>query len=171
MPLAVRRVQCREQIEIGRVMVALTPVGRLQIENRRAFRPQRRALIRRRQKTVAPIRRATLRIRHFRQHDEARQIFVRRAEAVGHPRTDRRIAAEAIAGVHLIHRGRMIHGIDLAAAIETDVVDDFGEVLPILGHVGAALAGLAELERTLHVVAFAALHRRLMFPLRTNSFR
>jgi hypothetical protein len=52
----------------------------------------------------------------------------------------------------------VVDRVDLAAAIETDVVDNLGEVFPVLGEVGPALARLSELEGALHVVALAALH-------------
>ncbi len=66
----------------------------------------------------------------------------------------------------------MVHAVHLAAAEEAELVRDAREVLPVLRHVRAALAALAELERALHVVALAAFHRGLLFcRSRTNSWR
>src|SRR5262245_61424384 len=96
-----------------------------EIEDRRTARPQRRSLKLRRQKSTAPIRRAALWMRNLRQHDEAREIAIFRAESVSEPRADRRIANKAIARVHLIKRAGMIHRIDLAPAIEAEVVGHF----------------------------------------------
>ena len=59
----------------------------------------------------------------------------------------------------------MVDAVDLAAAIEAEIVGDAGEVGPVRRHVGAALAGLVERERALDVVAFAALHCGFLFPL------
>ena len=50
------------------------------------------------------------------------------AESVVDPGAETGIAAEAVATVHLIHGGRVVDAVDLAAAVETEVVRYLGEV-------------------------------------------
>ncbi len=57
----------------------------------------------------------------------------------------------------------MVHAVHGAATEETEVVRDLGEMRPVLRHVRAALTVLGKLERALHVVALAALHRGGLF--------
>jgi len=135
-----------------------------EIENRRALGTQWRALKTGGQVSVAPVRRAPLRIAHLRQDDEAGQILIHRAEAVVHPRTDARIASETVAAIHLIHRGGMIHTVDGATAEEADLIGHPREMRPVLRHVRAALTGLDELEGATHIVPLATFHRRLLLP-------
>ena len=118
-----------------------------------------------REVAVAPVGGATLRVGNFGQDDKAGQVLIERAEAVVDPGADAGITAEAVAAVHLIHRGRVIDTVDLTTAKETEVVGDLGKVLPVGGHVGAALANFVKIERAAHVVAFAAFHGRLLFAL------
>jgi hypothetical protein len=164
MLLRVGLVEVGQQIEVLALMLAGDTFHGLKVQDRRTFGPQRRALKMGRQEAVAPVGSSPLRIRHLRQHQEAWQVLIERAQAVGYPGANGRIAAEAVAGVHLVHGRGMIHGIDLAATVEADVVRTAGEVLPVRSDIGAALARLAEGKRTLHKVAFAALHGRLRFP-------
>jgi hypothetical protein len=103
-----------------------------------------------------------LRIANFGQHDETGQVLIERTESVVHPRADAGIAAETIAAVHLIHRGRVVHAVHGAAAEEADVVGHLREVRPVFRHVRAALTCFDKLERALHIVAFATLHGRLL---------
>jgi hypothetical protein len=49
-----------------------------------------------------------LRVIDFRQHDERGQIFIHWAWAVSDPSADGRVAAELVAGVEMVKRGRMI---------------------------------------------------------------
>ena len=155
----VRGVELGEQVEIAALTPGADTGRRREIENGRAFRAQRRALEARGQVAIAPVRRATLRIADFWQHDKSGQVLVQRAKAVVHPRADAGVAAEAIAAVHLIHRGGVVHAVHGAATEEANVIGDLGEMRPIVRHVRAALTVLGELEGTLHIVALAALHR------------
>ncbi len=155
----VRGVDLGEQVKIAMLTLGADSGGRCEIENGRTFRAQRCTLVVRGQVAVAPVRRAALRIAHLGQHDEAGQILIERAESVVHPRTDAGIAAEAVAAVHLIHGGRVVHAVHGAATEEANVIRDLGEMRPVYRHVRAALTGLDELERTLHVVTLAALKR------------
>ena len=161
MRVEVLPVERAEQVEVLPLLLAGDSLGGQQVEDRRPLGPQRRPLVVRGQEPVAPVGRASLRVGDFGQHDEAGQVAVLAAQAVRHPRPERRVAAEAVAGVHLVHGRRVVDRIDLAAAIEAELVGNSGEVLPVLGHVGARLARLAEPERALDVVALAAGHRRL----------
>ena len=88
--------------------------------------------------------------------------MIQGSKSIGHPGAERWIAAEAISAVHLVHRRRMIHAVDLASAEKAKLIGDVGKMRPVVGHVGAALSMLAEAERTLHVVAPATLHRRFL---------
>ncbi len=155
----VRGVELRDEVEVLALTCFADAGRRCEIQNGRAFRAQRRALEARGQVAVAPVRRTSLRIAYLGQHDEAGQVPIERTEAVVHPRADTGIASEAVAAVHLIHRGRMVHAVHGATTEETKVIRDLGEVRPVVRHVRAALAGLDELEGTLHVVALAALKR------------
>jgi hypothetical protein len=155
----VRGVEFGEQIEIAALTVAADAGGWREIENRRAFGPERRALEAGGEVTVAPVGRATLRVAHLWQHDEAGEVLVQSAKAVVHPRTDAGVAAEAVAAVHLIHRGGVVHAVHGATTEEAEVIGDFGEMRPVFRHVRAALAVLGKLERALNIVALAALHR------------
>ena len=56
----------------------------------------------------------------------------------------------------------MIHTIDSTTTKETDVICDFSKMRPVLRHVRAAFSSLDELERALHIVAFATLHGRYL---------
>ena len=70
------------------------------------------ALIRRRQIAAAPGRRAALHAAAgIGQHDERRQVVVLGAQAIGDPAADARLAHQDAAGVHLIHRLRMVHAV------------------------------------------------------------
>lgn len=109
-----------------------------------------------------PSWRASLRIRHCRQDHKPWQVLIHRAEAVGCPGSDCRVTAEAIAAVHLIHRGGVVDALHLTAAVEAELVGNAGEVLPVFCHVGSRLTGFAEAEGALHEVPLAALHRRLV---------
>jgi hypothetical protein len=129
-----------------------------EIENGRAFGAQRRALEMRGQVAVAPVGCAALRVADFRQHNETGQVLIERAEAVVDPGADAGIATEAVAAVHLIHRRWMIDAVHGAATEEAEVIGNLGQVRPVFRHVGTALAGLDERERTAHVVALAAFH-------------
>ena len=155
----VRGVEFRDEVEVLALTCFADAGRRREIENGRAFRAQRRALVVRGQVAVAPVRGTSLRIAHLGQHDEAGQVLIERTEAIVHPRADAGIAAEAVAAVHLIHRGRMVHAVHGATAEEAEIIRDLGEMRPVVRHVRAALAGLDELEGALHVVAFAALKR------------
>lgn len=130
---------------------------------------ERRALETRGQVTIAPVRRAALRITDFRQHNKPWQILVLSAKTVVHPRTDAGVAAKTVAAVHLIHSSRMVHAVHCTAAKEADVIGNFREVQPIFCHVRAALTGFNEPEWTLHIVTFATFHRRLL-PAFTQEF-
>ena len=57
----------------------------------------------------------------------------------------------------------MIDAVDLAAAEETEVVNDLGQMLPVLGDVGSGLSCFAKLERAADVVPSAAFHGGLLF--------
>ena len=103
-----------------RVAFARGVVRRIQIKNRRADGPLRRALIVRGQKSVRPIRRAALRVIDFRQHDERGQIFIHCAWAVSDPSADGRVAAELVAGVEMVKRGRMIDTFGLRRDLRRD---------------------------------------------------
>ena len=141
------------------------PGGRREVENGRALRTQRRALELRGQVAVAPVRRAALRVADLGQDDETGQILIDRTEPVVHPRAYSRITAEAVPRIHLIHRGGMIDAVDGATAEEAKLIRDLREMRPVRGHVGAALSCLDEGKRAAHVVALAALHRRLLLSL------
>ena len=114
-----------------------------------------------RQESVTPIRSSPLGKRDFRQHHETGDILIVGTQTVGHPRADGRVATEAIAGVHLVHRRRMVDRIDLATPIEADVVHNFRELMPVGRDVGSALPSLPELKWTTDIVSLATFHRRL----------
>ena len=151
-------IELRQKIEVAALLLARDTLGRVQIENRRTLRAQRGALKVRRQKAVGPVRRAALRIGHLGQHDESGQILILRAEPVGDPRANRRIAAEPVAGVHVIIGGGMIDRLGLAPAIHAKLIGHPGEVFPVLAEIHAALPRFAKLERALHVIPFARAH-------------
>ncbi len=100
-------------------------------------------------KPLLQLRRAALRQGQFGHHDVAGQVLVLRAESVGRPRADRRIAAEAAAGVHVEQGLGMVERFGLAAAVVAQFVGHFGvgQVLPLVAHLDAGLADLAETER------------------------
>src|SRR5258708_1343967 len=85
-------------------------------------------------------RRAALRVGTLGGEENSGGGGVEGAGPVRGPGADRRIAAETVARVHLEHRRRGIHRIDLAAAKKANVVRDAREVLPIFRHIRAALA-------------------------------
>ena len=122
---------------------------RVEVENRRAFGTQPRALVVRRQEAVAPVPRAALREGEFGHHDVAGQVLVHRAEAVSRPRAERGIGAEPAAGVHVKQRLGMVQRLRLAAAIVAQFIGHewIGEILPLVAHLDARLADLVELER------------------------
>ena len=136
--------------------------GRRQVQDRRTFGAQGRTLEIGRQVSVAPVGGAALRVADFRQDDEAGQVAIRRTESVVYPCTETGIAAKAIATVHLIHCGRMVHAVDGAASEEAEIVCDLGEVRPVVRHVRTALTRLDELKGTLDVVTLAGFHGRLL---------
>ena len=142
---------------------------RREIKNGRALCSQGSSLKTRGQITVAPIRRAALRIADFRQYDESRQIMVDRAKSVCDPRTDAGVAAETVATIHLIHGRGMVHTVDDAASVETDLVSNVRQVGPVLSHVRTGFTSFDELKRAADVVTLSAFHRRLLFP-RTHEF-
>ena len=55
----------------------------------------------------------------------------------------------------------MVDGVDLGAAVEADVIDDFLEVVPLGGNVCAAFSGFDKIEWALDEVALAGGHRAL----------
>ena len=81
----VRAVDLGEQVEIATLTLGAYSDGWREIENRRAFRTERRALKAGGQVAIAPVRRAALRIADFREDDESGQVLVQSAKAVVHP--------------------------------------------------------------------------------------
>ena len=75
-------------------------------------------------------------------------------------RVEKRSAAEAVAGVHVVAGGRVVDRLGLAPAVDAQLVGDAGEVLEVLAQVQPGVANLAEGERALHVVPLAGGHRR-----------
>ena len=158
-------VERGEEVEIGALAGRSDASGRREIEDGRAFRAERGALKTGGEVAVAPVGRTALRVGNFGQDDEAGEVLIERAEAVVDPRAETGVTAKTVAGVHLIHRGRVIHAVHLATAVETEIVGDLGEVRPIGRHVGAALTDLVKRKRALDVVAFAAFHRGFLLSL------
>ena len=124
MALMVQTVERRQQVEVGALALRSHAGRRSHVEDRRAFGTQRRSLKMRGQKAVRPVGGPALRVGHIGQHDEGGQVLVFGAESVGSPRADRRIAAELVAGVQVIERGRMVDALRFEPAIEADIVDD-----------------------------------------------
>ncbi len=107
---------------------------------------------------VRPVGRAALRIGEIGQHDKRGQILVLRAESVGRPRANRRIAAELVAGVQVVQRGRMVDAFGFQSPVEAQVVHHVREIGEQRVDLDPQTAGAAELERTAHVVALAGVH-------------
>ena len=115
----VSAIELHQDIEIGALMLAGFPSGRMDVENRRPFGAQRRALVVGGEKPVGPIAGAALREASFRQNDVSGKILILAAEPVGHPRPDGRVAAELVAGVDVVKRRRMVYRLGLATFINT----------------------------------------------------
>ena len=117
--------------------------GRLQVQDRRTFALEQRALVGRRQESRTPVLRAA---------DHARLSSVRTTNVgrfslavpkpVGHPRAQRRPAGEDRAGVHLAHRADVIQPVGPAGADHVDVVDVLRDVRIPVRDPHAALAVL-----------------------------
>ena len=135
----------------------------LDVQQRRAFRPQRRALKPVGQEPVGPVGRAALGKGEFRQHDETREIGVLGAQAQVDPRTQRRVASEAVAGVDVEVGGGVVDRYSLQPAVETDLVGHLGQLFKAAVHPCSAVAGLSKYERALDVVPLARTHRALFF--------
>ena len=166
--LGVPRVEERQFVQgAPLVLAALERLG-VQVEQRRPFRAQPRPLVVGREEPVAPVAGAALRQGQFRHHHVARQVLILRAETVGQPRAERRVAAEAAARVHVEEGFRVIQRLGLTAPVIAQLVGHggVGHVDPLIAHVQTRLAHLAGLERTADVELEAGL-----LPSRALRFR
>ena len=84
---------------------------RREMEDRRAFAPQQRALIGRRQETGAPVFRPAEHFGGVGQDDEGRQVLVGRSQPVGDPRAHGRPARQNRSGVHLTDRSDVVQSV------------------------------------------------------------
>ena len=122
-------------------------VGIREIKHRLALRAALHALIDAGQVAGAPDRFAGIGVLAAGgQHDEAGQVRILRAEAVGRPRTGRRRPGDRAAGVHEELRGAVVELVGPHRFDEADLVDDFLEMGQPVGDPLAALAGLVEGE-------------------------
>ncbi len=162
-------IEICEQIQIATLMFPRDPVRWIQIQNGRSLGAERRSLKAGRQESVGPVRGTSLRVGHFRHHDEARQILVLRTESVIHPRTEGRVAAEPVPRVHVVVGRRMVDRFGLASAVDAQVIRHVGQMLPVFAQLDSRLASPMKLERTLQEVSFPRRHGRgkLVF---TNKF-
>ena len=158
-------IQFRQHVQVLPLVFPRLPSRRVDVQDRRPFRPQRGALVVGWQESVRPVARAALREARLRQHDVARQVLVLAAEAVRYPRADGRVPAELVAGIHVIQRRGMVHRLRLAALVNAKFVRDLREMHEVLAHVDPGLPDPAEPVRTLHVVALSRRHRRELLAL------
>src|SRR4029079_17545729 len=84
-----------------------------------------------RQEAVRPVGRAALGECAFWKHDERGQVLVERAQAVGGPGADGRVAAKTLAGVHLVAGRGVVDRVDLASAVDAKLVSHASEVLEV----------------------------------------
>ena len=152
-------LELREEVEVRPLHLGADAGWRPEIEDRRALRPERRALIERREKAVRPVRGAALRKVDLGKNDESGQVLIRRAESIRHPRADRRVAAEAVARVHVVARRRVVDRLSDATAVVAKIVGDRSQAREEPVHRQPALAGSLELEGALDEVALAGRHR------------
>ena len=161
-PGQVFTVEVADQVEHATLATDADTGLRLEIQNRLCSGPQRRALIAARQKTAAPSRRAALEpAARVGQHDERRHVTILRAQAIGRPGTEAGFAHENRAGVHLVHRLRMVHAVAVATAQHANVIRVPGDVREEVADLEAGLAARAKrLDRAKQRIArdFAARH-------------
>ena len=135
--------------------------GRRQVVDRRALGAEHRAGVGGRHVAARPVLGAADRpagaVEH---HDEAGQVLVHRAEAVVHPRAQRRAAALQLAGVHHQHGRAVDRRLGGHRVQERDVVDALAEVREQVADPFAALAVLVELPPRLDDAALVLLCRR-----------
>ena len=127
-------------------------VVRLQVEQRRAGRAHPRPLIQRREVAGHPALHAVGRQPRGRisQDDVGGQVLILRAESVGDPRAEHRMAREGLAGEPFEDR-RFVIGMHVVhRADDRHLVDVLGGVGQQFRHPGSAFAVLGELKRALH---------------------
>ena len=116
-----------------------------------------------RQVSVGPIGGPALRITCAGKDYEPGQVVIERAQTIGYPSPNCRIAPEAVAGVDVVAGRRVVDGLDLATAVETHIVHPFLEVLPFRRDIRPAFARLKKIEGALDKVALARGHGALLF--------
>ena len=166
-PVRVQRVELSEQVEVPPLHAPRDAGRRVEVQDRRALRAERRALKVCRQVGVGPVGGPALRERRFGQHDEGREVLVLAAEPVGDPRAHGRLPAEAAAGVDVVAGGGVVDGLRLQAVVDAELVRHLRQVDPLVGHGDAGLAVPLEAVRRLHEVAFSGRHGggELVLPL------
>ena len=156
-------VQLAQQIELA----ALLREAQLRISERlnlllgiRLGGGDEGALINRREERRAPTAGPAVSSGQGRKNDEAGQILVFRAEAVGDPRAHRRASDAAIAGVHHEDRRAVIGDIGDHRANLAEFVDDAAHLGEDLAHFVAVLPVLGPGEGRLHQIAGGELGAR-----------
>ena len=146
-----RFVQLAQEIAPGLDDGRRQILGRLQVQQRQSFGAEPRALIDGRQPTGLPVLREIdgqpLRIV---QHDVGGQVLIDRAQAIRHPRAERRASRQSAAGLHQIDRRLMIEVLAVHGPDERHIVADRAQLRHQLRHLHAGLAVALELERRGH---------------------
>jgi hypothetical protein len=134
----VQLVQLRQRVEACALLVRRHARGRLEVDDRIAARPERRALIGGRQEAGGPdLRPADRAATVVVQDDEAWQPRAFRPEPVVQPRAEGRIARSNLPRLHLEMGQRVIVGSAVDRTQECDLVDVCGDVREQLRHVRA----------------------------------
>ena len=115
-------VQVAQQIEQPALLRLADRLGPVQVQNRRTFALQQRALIRRGQKSRTPVLRAAHHALVVGQDHESRQVRIGRAQSIRQPRAQRRPARDDRARVHLAHRTDVIQPVGPAGADDGEIV-------------------------------------------------
>ena len=134
-------VELPQRVEGAAAVGAVHPLGIADVEDRVAHGPALHALIDAGQKAGAPEGLAAGRVGPAAdQDDEAGQVLVLRAQAIGDPRAHRGPAVAGRAGVEEQLGRRMVELVGVHRLDDGDVVDDAAEVRPELADDRAALA-------------------------------
>ena len=131
---------------------------RFDVQHRRAFTLNLRALIQRREIAAHPVfdvidRQPVLRIG---QHHVSGQILVFTAEPVGDPRAERRVAGENLAALPLVTGRLMVFVHVVHGADDRNLIDHLSRVRQQFAHPRAALAMPGKLPMTAHHLALHA---------------
>ena len=135
-------IHALQQRELVALLLIVHHRGRLQVEDGRVAAAELRALIDGGKKSGAPVIGPAQNIVIVGEHDVRGQILVRRAQAVRHPRAQRRPSRQNRSRVHLADGADVIQTVGPAGSDDRHLIHVLGDVLIPVGHPESALAVL-----------------------------